>query len=169
MFANGLMMNRQNPHFFEADRVQRSPRELHLENIIAPSTMSSSRTNSTPSPASFLRTSSAQSFASRASTKSGSTSSGHHQLQHHSLHHSRTGSFADFVVKFSEMTQDLTQCSSMERIPKVPKEKPDYLKKPFMTRTPRAKNQKPAWAVECECIEVEENDVLQTAYELHRV
>lgn len=124
--------------------------------------MSSSSRKSPPP--TFMRTSSDRSFASRASTKSGSTAStsvGQYQLQS-SIYHSRTasGSFADFVLKVSELTQDLTTCNSMERI-KTPKEKRDQAQHKSVKA--------PSWAVECECIEVEENDVLQTAYELHRV
>lgn len=64
------------------------------------------------------------------------------------------------VVKFSELTQDLASCSSMERI-KFPKEK--------QVQALQKSVKAPAWAVECECIEVEENDILQMAYELNRV
>lgn len=125
-----------------------------LQHTLTQQTMSSP---TKPSPSSFMRTSSDRSFASRASTKSGATTSGVSQT---AIHHSRTGSFADFVVKFSELTQDLATCSSMEQI-KFPRDK--------QLQALHKNVKAPTWAVECECIEVEENDILQTAYELNRV
>ncbi len=115
-----------------------------------------SSSSAKPYSTSFMRTSSDRSFASRASSKSGATSNGSQTA----IHHNRTGSFADFVVKFSELTQEFTYCSSMERI-KFPKDK--------LVQSQHKNVKAPSWGVECECIEVEENDVLQTAYELNRV
>lgn len=135
---------------------------LSPELIAPPSNTSATMSSPTkPSPAaSFMRTSSDRSFASRASSKSGATASIVGGSQQTAIHHTRTGSFADFVVKFSELTQDLAACSSMERI-KFPKEK--------QLQALQKNVKAPTWAVECECIEVEENDILQMAYELNRV
>ena len=92
-------------------------------------------------------------------TRTGSTSS---SPPSNSLH-VRTGSLTDFVIKFSEVTQDLTVCNSTDH---------HHHLGIFQEKKVQSASAGPAsaWATGCmEGFEVEENDCLRTAYELYRV
>lgn len=111
-------------------------------------------------PRSFSRIASEQSVASRDSNTTTSSSKNTKDLLQL---HTRTGSFADIVLKFSELTQDLASCSSKDHTVV------DAPKKNKMKAVSKVAEISPLGAVECECIEVDEKECLRTAYELYRV